>query len=86
VTRLSHLLGTPVRTESGRSLGRVRDIRAVIRPRTVIVSGLVVGRIGFLERLGIGSPEAKGRTARRDLIPWNAVVRVTPNQVVVRDF
>ena len=85
MTRLSQLLGTPVRTESGRSLGRVRDVRGVIHPRTAVVTGLVVGRIGFLERLGIGSPEAQGRTARRDVVPWNAVVRAAPNQVVVRD-
>jgi sporulation protein YlmC with PRC-barrel domain len=85
VTRLSQLLGTPVRTESGRSLGRVRDVRAVIRPRTAVVTGLVVGRIGFLERLGIGSPEAKGRTERRDIVPWNVVISAARNQIVVRD-
>jgi sporulation protein YlmC with PRC-barrel domain len=84
VKRLSELLGSTVRTESGRALGCVRDVRAELRPRTVVVTGLVVGTVGRLERLGIGAPESRGRT-RRDVVPWRLVVRADKRGVVVRD-
>ena len=83
--RLSQLLGTKVRTESGQDLGCVRDVRAELRPRSVAITGLVVGRLGFLERLGIGAPESRGRNLRRDVVPWSAVVRADARGVVVRD-
>jgi sporulation protein YlmC with PRC-barrel domain len=83
--RLSELLGANVRTESGRDLGRVRDARAERRPRTLAITGLVVGRFGLLERLGLGSPEMRGRTLSRDIVPWRAVVRVDRRGVIVRD-
>jgi sporulation protein YlmC with PRC-barrel domain len=82
---LAELLGTKVRTESGRDLGRVHDVRAVMRPRSVIVTGLCVGRIGLLERLGIGAPESRGRNVRSDIVPWRLVVRADRGVVVVRD-
>jgi len=85
VNRLSQLLGTSVRTESGRQLGCVRDVRAELRPRSVAITALVVGRYGFLERLGIGAPESRGRNLRRDVVPWSAVVRADAGGIVVRD-
>jgi sporulation protein YlmC with PRC-barrel domain len=85
VNRLSQLLGTSVRTESGRQLGCVRGVRAELRPRSVAITGLVVGRFGFLERLGIGAPESRGRNLRRDVVPWSTVVRADAGGIVVRD-
>ena len=85
MNRLSELLGTKVHSESGAKLGRVHDVRAELRPRSVAITGLVVGRIGLLERLGIGAPESRGRNLRRDVVPWLAVVRVDARGVVVRD-
>jgi sporulation protein YlmC with PRC-barrel domain len=85
VKRLSELLGLEVRTESGRSLGCVHDVRAELTPRTLTVTGLVVGRIGVLERLGVGAPESRGTTLRQDVVPWHAVVRADRRGVVVRD-
>ena len=85
MNRLSELIGTEVHTESGRKLGRVHDVRAELRPRSVAITGLVVGRIGVLERLGIGAPESRGRNLRRDVVPWSAVVRADARGIVVRD-
>ena len=85
MNRLSQLLGTSVRTESGRQLGCVRDVRAELRPRSVAITGLVVGGSGFLERLGIGAPESRGRNLQRDVVPWSAVVRADAGGIVVRD-
>ena len=85
VKRLSDLLGSQVRTESGQNLGRVHDVRAELTPRTLTVTGLVVGRIGLLERLGIGAPESRGKSLRRDVVPWRSVVRADKRGVIVRD-
>ena len=87
--RLSELVDRKVVTESGRSLGRAFDVRASRRGSTVEVVGVLVGRRGFFERLGIGP--SRGETKRghkvwkRDLVPWEAVVRLEKKRIVVRD-
>ena len=83
--RLSELIGLPVRTESDDSLGRVHDVRAELTPRTLKVTGLVVGRLGLLERLGLGAPTSAARLRTRDVIPWQDVVRADRRGVVVRE-
>ncbi len=79
------MLGLPVRTEGGASLGHVHDVRAELRPRTLRVTGLVVGRSGMLERLGVGAPESGARIRAHDVVPWSSVVRLDRRGVVVRD-
>jgi sporulation protein YlmC with PRC-barrel domain len=83
--RVSDLLKVEVTTESGERLGRVHDLRAALTPRTLKVTGLVVGGIGLLERLGIGAPESAERIRTRDVIPWSSVIRADRSGVVVRD-
>lgn len=83
--RLSTLLGVPVRTESGDELGRVHDVRAKLSSSSLRVTGLVVGRYGLLERLGIGAPRSSGRIRVPDVVPWSAVIRADRRAVVVRD-
>jgi sporulation protein YlmC with PRC-barrel domain len=83
--RLTGLLNVQVITESGDKLGRVHDLRAERSPRTLKVTGLVVGKLGLLERLGVGSPESGARIRTQDVIPWSAVVRADRRRVVVRD-
>lgn len=83
--KLSDLLGREVRSESGQKLGRVHDVRAELRPRTLVVTGLVVGRLGVLERLGLGAPRSGMRIRGHDVIAWKDVVRADRRGVVVRD-
>jgi sporulation protein YlmC with PRC-barrel domain len=85
VMRFSDLLGTKVATESGRPLGRVHDLRAEPTTRTLKITGLVVGRAGVFERLGIGAPESGVRIRTRDVVPWSAVLRADSTRIVVRD-
>ena len=82
---VSDLLGLAVRTDSGESLGHVHDVRAELGRRSLRVTGLVVGRLGVLERLGIGVPDASERLRGDDVVPWSAVVRADRRGVVVRD-
>jgi sporulation protein YlmC with PRC-barrel domain len=83
--RVSDLLGVRVRTESGERLGRVHDIRAELAGKKPKVTGLVVGRLGLVERLGIGAPSSTARLRSRDVIAWTDVVRADRRGVIVRD-
>ena len=85
MTRFSDLLGVHVHTASGDHLGRVHDLRAELTSRSLKVNGLVVGKFGLLERLGIGAPESGGGIRTRDVVPWSAVVRADRRGIVVRD-
>ena len=83
--RLSDLLGLDVHTVSGEHLGHVHDVRAELTPRTLKLTGLVVGRVGLLERLGIGAGSHRARVRSHDVVPWSDVVRADRGGVVVRD-
>jgi sporulation protein YlmC with PRC-barrel domain len=83
--RLSDLLSLEVRTESGEKLGRVHDVRGELTTRSLKITGLVVGKIGLLERLGFGAPESTDRVRPRDAVRWSAVVRADRRGVVVKD-
>jgi sporulation protein YlmC with PRC-barrel domain len=66
-------------TESGRKLGHCHDLRAELSERTVKVTGLCVGRSGFVEHFGLRAH------SRHNEIPWSAVVRIEADRIVVRD-
>jgi sporulation protein YlmC with PRC-barrel domain len=83
--KLSDLLGASVHTESGERLGHVHDVRAELTASSLRITGLVVGGIGLLERLGLGAPESQDGIRAHDVVPWSAVVRADRRGVVVRD-
>jgi sporulation protein YlmC with PRC-barrel domain len=85
VMRLSDLLNLDVRTESGEPLGRAHDLRAKLTSRSLKVTGMCVGKLSALERLGVSSPEAGGRIHVHDVVPWSAVLRADRRGIVVRD-
>ena len=82
--RLSELLGLEVHTESGDYVGRVYDVRAELTARTLKVTGLVVGELGLLERLGIGAARRSERLRSDDVVAWRDVLRADRRGVVVR--
>lgn len=84
---LSSLIGREIVTDEGRRLGDCHDVRAELSSSSLRVTGLVVGTRGWLEHYGIGaqasaSPE---RVKDRDTVPWNAIVRIESDRIVVRD-
>lgn len=89
MTRLSELLDRQVVTESGRSFGRAFDVRGRWSGKEVQVTALVVGRRGFLERLGIGPSQGERRRHHKTwthvTVPWEAVLRLQDGRIVVRD-
>jgi sporulation protein YlmC with PRC-barrel domain len=86
--RLGELLGREVVTESGERLGRVHDVQGELEEGRLLVTALVAGAPGILERFGVGARGKGGaRRAKRHghaAIAWERVVRVGP-EVVVRD-
>jgi sporulation protein YlmC with PRC-barrel domain len=74
-----------VQTESGRKVGRVYDLRAELTSRSLRITGVAVGGLALLERLGIGAPESAERIRTQDVIPWSAVIRADRRGIVVRD-
>jgi sporulation protein YlmC with PRC-barrel domain len=86
--RLSELLNRQVVTESGRSLGRVHDVRGELAGGRLRVTGLAAGKLGILERFGVGTHGSGGpgqaKVHGHAIIPWERVVRVDA-RVVVRD-
>jgi sporulation protein YlmC with PRC-barrel domain len=76
---LSSLLGRMVVTESGRSLGRCHDLRGELTATKLRVTGLCVGRVGWLEHLGIHGHDA------HKTIPWNDVIRIEGTKIIIRD-
>ena len=83
--KVSDLLGVPVRTESGENLGRVHDLRAELGTGAPKVTGVCVGQLGLLERLGIGAPTSAARVRTHDVIAWSDVLRADRRGVIVRD-
>jgi sporulation protein YlmC with PRC-barrel domain len=79
VRTFSSFLRREVVTESGRSLGRCHDLRGELTASKLRVTGICVGRGGWLDRLGIDGHN------RHDTLPWSAVVRIDGKQIVVRD-
>jgi sporulation protein YlmC with PRC-barrel domain len=77
----SSFVGRMIETESGRRLGRCRDMRATLGSGNPSVEELVIGRRGRLEHFGIGTP--RGHTP--NAVPWEAVIRIDGDRIVVRD-
>jgi sporulation protein YlmC with PRC-barrel domain len=86
--RLSELLNRKVVSESGQQLGHVHDVRGELVGGRLIVTGLCAGKLGILQRYGIGTHGSGGpeqaKVHGHPVIPWERVVRVGP-EVVVRD-
>ena len=75
----SSLTGRDVVTQSGRRLGRCRDLEGELDGQHLYVTGLYVGGPGLLEHLGI-----RPRT-QHAAIPWGQIVRIDGHQITIRD-
>jgi sporulation protein YlmC with PRC-barrel domain len=85
--RFSELLDRKVVTESGQRLGRVHDVQGELAAGRLRMIGLVTGRMGILERYGVGTRRGGPRRPKEHghpAIPWERVVRIGP-EIVVRD-
>ena len=80
--RLSDLLEARIETEDGEALGHVHDVRVRRLERRspdgheMRVLGLVTGKRGLRERVGMDTARTPGPTVKRDFIEWERVVKV----------
>jgi sporulation protein YlmC with PRC-barrel domain len=86
--RLSVLLNRKVVSESGQQLGRVHDLRGELVGGRLMVTGLIAGKLGILERYGIATHGSGGprqpKVHGHPVIPWECVVSVG-TEIVIRD-
>jgi sporulation protein YlmC with PRC-barrel domain len=91
--RLSDLLKKRVVRENGEKVGHVFDVRVARSPRSMgdrddqewRVTGLLVGTRGARERFGITHDGTTGPRHARAAIPWESVVDIEGDRVIVRD-
>jgi sporulation protein YlmC with PRC-barrel domain len=84
---LSSLLGRDIVTDTGRRLGHCHDLRGELTSSSLRVTALVVGTRGWLEHFGIGAQASASpqRVEDKDTVPWDAIVRIEGNRIIVRD-
>jgi sporulation protein YlmC with PRC-barrel domain len=75
---VSALIGLRVRDQSGRSLGRVRELRGHWEDGQLFVEELLIGRRALLRRLRGPGPRARA-------VPWAAIVRIGAEELIVHD-
>lgn len=83
---IGDLLGSRVIDTDGRILGHVADIQVSSRP-PYEVQGLLYGGRGWMHRLHLRvslPDEASGRR-KADFIPWQAVKRLEPGVVYLKE-
>lgn len=83
--RATDLIGARLVTESGERLGRIHDLRLERDDRGWRLAGLVISGFGLLERLGASGFLRSGPMPPGDAYPWEAVIRLTADEVVVHD-
>jgi sporulation protein YlmC with PRC-barrel domain len=83
----SSLNNRKVVTEGGRKLGRCHDLRGELTSSSLRVTALVVGHQGLLEHFGVGAQASATPARVRDVntLPWEAIVRIEGDLIVVRD-
>jgi hypothetical protein len=80
--RLTHICGTPIFDENDEHIGQVVDLRCTEDPGNGepynggVVTELICGKAGWLERLGFCAIEERR-------IAWNRVRSITAEKVVV---
>ena len=87
--RLSELLNRKVVSESGQQLGHVHDLRGELVGGRLLVTGLIAGKLGILERYGVathgsGGPGQAKVHGHHPVIPWERVVQIG-SEIVIRD-
>ena len=86
---LSDLLEAAILDEEGEQLGHVHDVRVRRLERAtpdgyrLRILGLVTGRRGLAERIGLDTGRSAGATVDRDFIAWEQVVAVDGEQGTV---
>jgi hypothetical protein len=78
--RLERLLGRQVVGRNNRPAGRLEEFRAELRGNGCVMTEVVIGSAGLLERLGIGVNLLFGRAPGGRVARWDQIDLTDPNQ------
>ena len=78
--RLEDLLGRTVRTANNRAVGRLEEVRTEKTPDGLVVTGVVIGVAGLLERLGLGARLIVGARGSRWVARWDQIDVTDPRR------
>jgi len=81
--RIGDLVGSRVVTATGKTLGRVAEVRATRQPPHR-VTALELGPYGWLDRLHVSAFGLIGRSGEPHGIPWDAVDRFEHGTIVLK--
>lgn len=76
--RLSELIRCQVVRRDGSRLGHLFDIRARRERNALVVTEIVFGMPGLIERMGLKKAQTK-------CVPWDAVLEVGAQRIVIDD-
>ena len=76
--RLDLLVGREVLAGNNRRVGRLEEFRAEVRNGTCVVTEMVIGVAGLLERLGIGVKMILGRRGGGYVARWDQIDLTDP--------
>jgi sporulation protein YlmC with PRC-barrel domain len=68
----------PIRTTGGRRIGHLSDLRCAKINGEMVITHLVYGRRGLLERFGF-----RGRS--HEMLEWSRVVEIRPDVILIED-
>jgi hypothetical protein len=71
--RLDRLLGRRVVAVNSRPVGRIEEFRAERRGTGIVVTGVVIGFAGLMERLDLGVKLLFGQSGRGYLAKWDQI-------------
>jgi sporulation protein YlmC with PRC-barrel domain len=74
--RLSELIRCQIVRRDGSHLGHLFDIRARRERDALVVTQLVFGMPGLIERMGL-------KRAKTKCVPWEAVLQVSAQRIVI---
>lgn len=71
--RLDQLVGREVLAGNNRRVGRLQEFRAEVRDGACVVTEMVIGVAGLLERLGLGVKMILGKTGGGFVARWDQI-------------
>jgi sporulation protein YlmC with PRC-barrel domain len=86
--RLSSLLGSPVVRRGGEPIGRVHEVAAELegseaRPGPMRVTGIIVGKAGWIQRLAGRGPQSDRQSASGAVVEWSRLLGWDDGRLVI---
>jgi hypothetical protein len=71
--RIEALLGRKLLGPNGRQVGRIEEFRARRQGSGCVLTEIIIGTLGLLERLGVGANMVLGRKSGGYIVKWEQI-------------